>query len=53
MPGRTVIQWDKNDLDAVGLLKVDCLGLGMLTAIRQTFELINIYHGTRPHLDPP
>src|SRR5690606_11740113 len=40
MPGRTVIQWDKNDLDAVGLLKVDCLSLGMLTAIRKSFTLL-------------
>ena len=36
MPERTVIQWDKDDLDALGLLKVDCLALGMLTAIRRT-----------------
>jgi len=40
MPGRTVIQWDKDDLDALGLLKVDCLSLGMLTAIRKCFTLI-------------
>lgn len=44
MPGRTVIQWDKNDLDALGLLKVDCLALGMLTAIRRCFELIRLNH---------
>jgi len=35
MPDRTVIQWDKDDLDALGLLKVDVLGLGMLAAIRR------------------
>ncbi len=35
MAERTVIQWDKDDLDALGLLKVDCLALGMLTAIRK------------------
>ncbi|QDU27994.1 Error-prone DNA polymerase [Anatilimnocola aggregata] len=40
MPGRTVIEWDKNDLDELGLLKVDCLSLGMLTAIRKCFALI-------------
>jgi error-prone DNA polymerase len=40
MEGRTVIQWDKDDLDTVGLLKVDCLALGMLTAIRKTFDLL-------------
>ena len=37
MPGRTVIEWDKDDLDALGILKVDCLALGMLTAIHHTF----------------
>ncbi len=40
MPERTVIQWDKDDLDDLGLLKVDVLGLGMLTAIRRCFDLI-------------
>ena len=40
MADRTVIQWDKDDLDALGLLKVDCLALGMLSAIRKTFDLI-------------
>jgi error-prone DNA polymerase len=46
MPGRTVIQWDKDDLDALGLLKVDVLGLGMLTAIRRAFDLIEGLRGT-------
>ena len=41
MPGRTVIEWDKDDLDALGLLKVDCLCLGMLSAIRRAFDLLN------------
>lgn len=45
MDDRTVIQWDKNDLDDLGLLKVDVLGLGMLSAIHQSFELINAYYG--------
>ena len=40
MPDRTVVQWDKDDLDALGILKVDCLALGMLTAIRKCFDLI-------------
>ena len=40
MPDRTVMQWDKDDLDAMGLLKVDCLALGMLTAIRKALDLI-------------
>ena len=45
MPGRTVIEWDKNDLDELGILKVDCLALGMLTATRKCFDLIRQYHG--------
>ncbi|MDB5339149.1 MAG: dnaE2 1 [Planctomycetaceae bacterium] len=40
MPGRTVVEWDKDDLDALGILKVDCLALGMLTAIRKCFEMV-------------
>ncbi len=40
MPGRTVIEWNKDDLDELGILKVDCLSLGMLTAIRKCFALI-------------
>jgi error-prone DNA polymerase len=45
MPGRTVIQWDKDDLDALGLLKVDVLALGMLTAIRRCLDLVNGWRG--------
>jgi len=45
MPERTVIQWDKDDLDALGLLKVDVLGLGMLAAIRRAFGLIEGFRG--------
>src|SRR5471032_457939 len=41
MEDRTIVQWDKDDLDAVGLLKIDILALGMLTAIRRTLELIS------------
>jgi len=40
MEGRTVIEWDKDDLDELGILKIDCLSLGMLTAIRKGFELV-------------
>ncbi len=40
MPERTVIQWDKDDLDDLGLIKVDILGLGMLTAIRRALALV-------------
>lgn len=45
MADRTVIQWEKTDLEALGLLKVDVLGLGMLTAIRRSFELIRGFDG--------
>ena len=43
MADRTVIQWDKDDLDTLGLLKVDVLALGMLTAIRKSIDLSNAY----------
>ena len=43
MANRTVIQWDKDDLESLGLLKVDVLALGMLSAIRKCFQLIH-YH---------
>ncbi|HEY5647824.1 MAG TPA: error-prone DNA polymerase [Pseudomonadales bacterium] len=46
MAERTVIQWDKDDLEALGLLKVDVLGLGMLTAIRKSLSALNAYRGT-------
>jgi error-prone DNA polymerase len=42
MPERTVIQWDKNDLEALGLMKVDVLALGMLTAIRKALKMVGI-----------
>src|ERR1700709_1463832 len=41
MPDRTTIEWDKDDIDALGMLKVDVLGLGMLTAVRKTIDLVN------------
>jgi len=41
LPGRTFIEWDKDDIDALGILKVDCLALGMLTAINKTLRLLN------------
>ncbi len=40
MPDRTFIEWDKDDIDALGLMKVDVLALGMLTCIRKAFELV-------------
>ncbi len=45
MVDRTVIEWDKDDLDAVGLLKVDVLALGMLTAIRKALEFVSARKG--------
>lgn len=54
MKNRTVIQWDKDDLDAMGFLKVDVLALGMLTAIRKTLDLRNEYRrGTLTMADIP
>jgi error-prone DNA polymerase len=58
MEDRTVIEWDKDDLDALGLLKVDVLGLGMLTCIRKAFSLLKVHSGkdvslsTVPRDDP-
>ena len=43
MPDRTIIQWDKDDLDAVKLFKVDVLALGMLSALRRAFEIVAQY----------
>ncbi len=45
MAERTVLQWDKDDLDALGLLKVDCLALGMLTAIRRCLDMVSRHRG--------
>ena len=43
MPERTVIQWDKDDLESLGLLKVDVLALGMLTAMHKAMDMVNSY----------
>ena len=45
MAGRTVLQWDKDDIDVVGFVKVDLLALGMLTALRRAFDLIAAHWG--------
>jgi error-prone DNA polymerase len=47
MPERTVVQWDKDDLNDLGLLKVDLLALGMLTALKRAFALVNDFRGTQ------
>ena len=59
MDGRTVIQWDKDDLDELGILKVDVLALGMLSALHRCIDLVAKHHGTKftlatiPHDDKP
>jgi len=45
MPGRTVIQWDKDDTAAAGLVKIDLLGLGMLTVIQEAVKLVARHEG--------
>lgn len=51
MENRTVIEWDKDDIDALGILKVDVLSLGMLTSIRKSFDLIKTHTGEFHTLD--
>jgi error-prone DNA polymerase len=59
MDDRTIIEWDKDDIDALGLLKVDILALGMLTCIRKAFALLAEHRGQQltlanvPPEDPP
>jgi error-prone DNA polymerase len=45
MPDRTFIEWDKDDIEELGILKIDVLALGMLTCIRKAFDLIALHHG--------
>ena len=47
MPDRTFIEWDKDDIEELGILKIDVLALGMLTCIRKAFDLIALHHGER------
>ncbi len=51
MPDRTIIQWDKDDLETMQLLKVDCLALGMLTCIRKALDLLRGHRGRDFDLD--
>ena len=53
MEGRTIIQWDKYDLDVLGLLKIDVLALGMLSVLRRAFEKTGLELYKIPHDDPP
>ncbi len=50
MSGRTVIQWEKNDLEAIGLMKVDVLALGMLSCLRRALDLLSRQQGRRLRL---
>ena len=50
MEDRTFVEWDKDDLDTLGLLKIDVLGLGMLTCIRKAFELLEAHYGVKHDL---
>jgi len=47
MEDRTFIEWDKDDIEELGILKIDVLALGMLTCIRKCFDLIAEHHGER------
>jgi error-prone DNA polymerase len=47
MPDRTFVEWDKDDLDALGILKIDVLGLGMLSCIRKAFDLVESRYGEK------
>jgi error-prone DNA polymerase len=47
MPNRTFIEWDKDDIEELGILKIDVLALGMLTCIRKAFDLIEAHYGER------
>ncbi|MXY39103.1 MAG: error-prone DNA polymerase [Rhodospirillaceae bacterium] len=50
MEDRTVVEWDKDDLDTLGILKIDVLSLGMLTCIRKGFDLLARHYGRRHDL---
>lgn len=58
MADRTFIEWDKDDIDALGIMKVDVLALGMLSCIRKCFDMLSLYKGqeynlaTLPQEDP-
>ncbi|MBP9891748.1 MAG: error-prone DNA polymerase [Planctomycetes bacterium] len=51
MKDRTVIEWDKDDIDELGILKVDCLSLGMLTAVHKAFDLVKQHGGEELSVD--
>ncbi|HEY9009416.1 MAG TPA: error-prone DNA polymerase [Devosia sp.] len=45
MESRTIVEWNKDDIDALGILKVDVLALGMLTCLRRAYELLHVHYG--------
>ncbi len=47
MPERTFVEWDKDDLDALGILKIDVLGLGMLSCLRKVLDLVEQRYGEK------
>jgi error-prone DNA polymerase len=51
MQGRSVIQWSKEDIEALGFFKIDILSLGMLSALRKCFDYIEFYHGKHLSLE--
>lgn len=51
MADRTTVEWDKDDLDALGILKVDVLALGMLSCIRRAFEMLHVHYGVEQTLE--
>ena len=53
MPERKMVEWDKDDLDAVGILKVDVLALGMLSCLRRAFDLLKDHYDARNDRDEP
>jgi hypothetical protein len=50
MEDRTIVEWDKDDLESLGMLKIDVLALGMLTCIRKAFSLLDAHYGRRETL---
>ena len=50
MEDRTTVEWDKDDLDALGILKIDILALGMLSCIRRAFDFMKLHYGGAPTL---
>jgi error-prone DNA polymerase len=50
MDSRTIVEWNKDDIDALGILKVDILALGMLTCLRRAYELLHVHYGRQVEL---